>query len=132
MRVRSSSDDRRLTVLIDRNQAAQAITQKQGRLLYWSPGHVESKRALPSTHLGLMARFVKESSMKARSELLPDIDFMDVQPRAENLACSGEPLMIQMPLVPCYAITVHKSQSLSIKHIVRGSIEGIFVTFLAM
>ena len=72
----------------------------QGRLLYWSPGHVESKRALPSTHLGLMARFVKESSMKARSELLPDIDFMDVQARAENLACSGEPLMIQMPLVP--------------------------------
>ena len=98
----------------------------QGRLLYWSPGQVESKRALSSTHIGLMARFVKESSMKARAELLPDIDFMDVQARAENLACSGEPLLIQMPLVPCYAITVHKSQSLSIKHLLRGSVEGIF------
>ena len=79
-----------------------------------------------------MARFVKESSMKARSELLPDIDVMDVQPRAKNLACSGEPLLIQLPLIPCYATTVHKSQSLSIKHIVRGSVEGIFVTFLDM
>ena len=68
--------------------------------------------------------------MKARSELLPDIDFMDVYPRAENLACSGEPIMMQMPVVPCYAITVHKSQSLSIKHIVRGSVEGIFATIL--
>ena len=89
-----------LAALHNRSQTTQAITQKQGRLLYWSPGHVESKRALPSTHLGLMARFVKESSMKARAELLPDIDFMDVQARAENLACSGEPLMIQVPLVP--------------------------------
>ena len=48
----------------------------------------------------LLRRFVKESSMKARAELLPDIDFMDVQPRAENLACSGEPLLIQLPLIP--------------------------------
>ena len=79
-----------------------------------------------------MARFVKESSMKVRAELLPDIDFMDVQPRPENLACSGEPLSIQLPLIPCYAMTVHKPQSLSIKHIVRGSVEGIFVTCLDM
>ncbi len=98
----------------------------QGRLLYWSPGYVESKRALLSTHLGLTARFVKETSMRVRAELLPDIDFMDIQARVENLACSGEPLMIQRPLVPYYAITVHKSQSLSIKHIVRGSCGGIF------
>ena len=98
----------------------------QGRLLYWSPSHVESKKALPSTDGRLMARFVKESSLKSRSQLLPDIDFMDVQPRAENLACSGEPLLIQMPFGPCYAITVHKSQSLSVKHIVRGCCEGIF------
>ncbi len=30
-----------------------------------------------------------------------------------------------MPVVPSYALTVHKTQAMSIKHIVLGSLEGI-------
>ena len=81
----------------------------QGRVLYFSPSRTDNKKALPSSHPGLMARFVKESSMK-KTEWLPDIDFMDVHVRSETLACTGEPLMLQMPLCPAYALTVHKTQ----------------------
>ncbi len=35
-------------------------------------------------------------------------------------------MQIQLGVVPSYGLTVHKTQSLSIKHIVRGVIEGIF------
>ena len=38
----------------------------------------------------------------------------------------GEPVMLQLSIVPAYALTIHKTQALSIKHIVRGSLEGIF------
>lgn len=34
--------------------------------------------------------------------------------------------MLQLSIVPAYALTIHKTQALSIKHIVRGSLEGIF------
>ena len=33
---------------------------------------------------------------------------------------------MQLPLVPSYALTVHKTQALSIKHPVRGCLEGVF------
>ena len=36
----------------------------QGRVLYFPPSRTDNKKALPSSHPGLMARFVKESSMK--------------------------------------------------------------------
>ena len=63
-----------------------------------------------------MARFVKESSLSKR-EMFPDIDHMDVMARQETItSIRGEPVLLQLPVVPCYAITVHKSQSLSIKH----------------
>ena len=38
----------------------------------------------------------------------------------------GQPVLAQLPLMPAYALTVHKTQALSIKHIVRGCIEGVF------
>jgi hypothetical protein len=53
---------------------------------------------------------------------LPDIDMMDCQVRQENLNMRGEPIMLQLPLVPGYALTVHKTQSLSIKHLVLGCV----------
>ena len=34
--------------------------------------------------------------------------------------------MYQLTLVPSYALTVHKTQAMSIKHVVLGSLEGIF------
>jgi len=56
-----------------------------------------------------MARFVKESSL-ARAELLPDIDHMDLEARHETLHMKGEPVMVQICVVPCYAMTIHKTQ----------------------
>ena len=31
-----------------------------------------------------------------------------------------------MPMVPAYSLTIHKTQSLSIKHLVAGCLEGVF------
>ena len=75
---------------------------------------------MPASHPDISARFVKESAVQKRGQLLPDIDFMDCLVRQENLNIRGEPIMLQLGLVPAYALTVHKTQSLSIKHIVLG------------
>ena len=78
--------------------------------MFWHPGATESKRqCLPASHPELMARFVKESSL-ARAELLPDIDHMDLEARHETLHMKGEPVMVQICVVPCYAMTIHKTQ----------------------
>jgi len=56
-----------------------------------------------------------------------DVDHVDVQARQETLTkCQGQPVLVQLPLVPSYALTVHKTQALSIKHAVRGCLEGVF------
>ena len=72
------------------------------------------------------ARFLKESSVNSKREIFPDIDHIDVQPRGETLRVRGEPVMLQLSLVPAYSLTIHKTQALSIKHIVRGCLEGVF------
>ena len=52
---------------------------------------------------------------------------MDIGVRQETLiTMPGQPVLVQLPLIPAYALTVHKTQALSIKHIVRGCIEGVF------
>ena len=52
---------------------------------------------------------------------------MDIGVRQETLiTMHGQPVLVQLPLIPAYALTVHKTQALSIKHIVRGCIEGVF------
>ena len=52
---------------------------------------------------------------------------MDIGARQETLTTMpGQPVLVQLPLIPAYALTVHKTQALSIKHIVRGCIEGVF------
>ena len=38
--------------------------------------------------------------------MLPEIDVMDVGARQENLAVKGEPIMLQLCVVPAYALTV--------------------------
>ena len=94
--------------------------------MYWHPKKTENRRlALPASHPDIMARFLKESSVNRR-ENFPDVDHIDVQVRPETLRSAGEPVILQVPLVPCYALTIHKTQSLSVKHIVRGCLEGVF------
>ena len=98
----------------------------QGRLLHWHPGATESKRrALPAYCSDLLARFCKESSL-SKQEMLPDMDFMDLGARQETLNIRGEPILLQLCVVPAYALTVHKTQALSIKHLVLGCLEGVF------
>ena len=75
----------------------------QGRLLHWSPPEVEGSKAVPASHPDISARFVKESAVQKRGQWLPDIDFMDILVRQENLNIRGDPIMLQLPLVPAYA-----------------------------
>ena len=87
----------------------------QGRLLHWCPPEAAaegSKKAMavPASHPSLCARFVKETAMEKRTALLPDIDMIDCAVRQENLNWAGQPIMLQLPLVPAYALTVHKTQ----------------------
>ena len=42
--------------------------------------------------------------------MLPDVDHIDVQPRQENLHIRGQPVMLQLCVVPSYALTIHKTQ----------------------
>ena len=51
---------------------------------------------------------------------------MDLGARNESLNIRGEPILMQLCVVPAYALTVHKTQALSIKHLVLGALEGIF------
>ena len=37
--------------------------------------------------------------------MLPDVDHIDVQPRQENLHIRGQPVMLQLCVVPSYALT---------------------------
>ena len=59
-------------------------------------------------HLCLSSRH-QETSL-SKSEMLPDIDHMDIGGRQENLAVRGEPIMLQLCVVPAYALTIHKTQ----------------------
>ena len=61
-----------------------------------------------------------------KREMYPDIDHIDVTARQESLAVRGEPILLQLPLNPCYSLTIHKTQALSIKHLVLGCLEGVF------
>ena len=70
--------------------------------MYWVPSKVEGKNAIPASHPELMARFVKESSLTSKTQLLPDVDFIDVHARNETIQISGEPCLVQLPLAPCY------------------------------
>ncbi len=75
----------------------------QGRIMMFFPKKTRDKRAaLASCHRDLMARFLKETSVNKR-ELLPDIDHIDVQSRPESLRARGEPILLQLSLVPCHA-----------------------------
>lgn len=86
---------------------------------------------MPAYCPDLLARFCKEASL-SKQEMLPDVgklsffvcrslcfvcsknpcafpDHMDIGARQENLAVRGEPIMLQMCVVPAYALTIHKA-----------------------
>ena len=94
----------------------------------WAPCKISTKKAILASHPELTARFLKESS-KGKKEFFPEIDHMDLIVRQETLPMvAGHPVMLQLCTVPAYALTIHKMQSLSVKHVVRGCLEGVFVT----
>ena len=80
----------------------------QGRLLQWQPDRdAADKKALLASHPDLQARFLRESALRKES-LLADIDFLDVTIRSEIMpSVQGAPAMLQLPLIPAYALTVH-------------------------
>ena len=84
-------------------------------MLHWCPPEAAAegskKSAVPASHPSLCARFVKETALEKRSALLPDIDMIDCAVRQDNLNFAGQLLMLQLPLVPAYALTVHKTQA---------------------
>ena len=81
-------------------------TGTQGRLLQWQPDRdVADRKALLASHPDLQARFLRESALRKES-LLADIDFLDVTIRSEIMpSVQGAPAMMQLPLIPCYALT---------------------------
>ena len=96
----------------------------QGRLMYWNPPSTEKGKSLYSSRPELLARFIKESALHKR-EVFPDVDHIDVTARQETLTSfPGQPGLLQLPIVPAYALTVHKTQALSMKEVVRGCLEG--------
>ena len=55
--------------------------------------------------------------------MYPDIDHMDVMARQETITnVRGEPVLLQLPVVPSYALTVHKTQA-SKNNVKRGDVE---------
>ena len=80
----------------------------QGKLLHWHPPDAPRGKAVSASHPELLARFAKETALQKR-EMFPDVDHMDVTVRQETLTrVPGQPVMLQLPVVPSYALTVHK------------------------
>ena len=78
----------------------------QGRILHWHPKKAQKGKAISASHPELLVRFAKETSMK-KAEMFPEVDFMDVTARQETLAnVPGLPVLVQVSLVPSYALTV--------------------------
>ena len=77
-----------------------------GRLMSWHPSATESKRrALPAYAPNLLCRFLKESSL-VKQHLFPDVDYVDLGVRNEELKLQGNPIMLQLGVVPAYALCI--------------------------
>ena len=87
-----------------------------GRILQWHPEGNDGRRQRKSTRAnvpGVQVRFIHEEAYKSdRNHFLPNVDFMDIQPRKETVATAkGQPSMLQLPFQPAYALTIHKTQA---------------------
>ena len=55
-----------------------------------------------------------------KTELMADVDHLDVVPRAESLnTVPGQPVMLQLGVVPAYALTVRYLASLCDRPVAR-------------
>ena len=117
----------RAMLLANIAMATRFVNGAQGRLLMWHPAQTARNRPVLATDPNLFIRFVKEAS-SGKAELANEVDFIDVEAKFEMIASMwrSQPGLVQVPLVPAYALSIHKSQSLTIKHIVKGCLEGIF------
>ena len=103
-----------------------------GRVVHWGPettsGRTSSKKSVLANVPGLQARFFHESSMQEnKSHFLPQVDFLDIEPRREMVPSAiGKPAMLQFTLQPAYGLSIHKVQSMTILHKVLGCLEGVF------
>ena len=77
--------------------------------MYWHPASSDKGKALYSSHPELLARFVRESAFNRRV-MFPDIDHVGATGRQETLVSfQGQPALLQLPIVPSYALTIHKT-----------------------
>ena len=99
---------------------------KLGRLMSWQPGSFPRGRKCFVHYPNLAARFVKESS-KHKPELISQVDIVEVQPLPENLKGRDiKSVLVQLALIPAYALCIHKVQALTLPHDVRACWEGFF------
>ena len=104
-----------------------------GRVVHWDPeadedGATGNRRVVLANVPAVQARFYTETAWASQKKhFLPQIDFIDVEPRRETVATArGKPTMLQLALQPAYALTIHKVQSLTIYITVQGCLEGVF------
>ena len=76
---------------------------------------------------GVQARIYHEASQqRAKQYFLPDIDFIDVEPRKEVVAsATGKHSMLQLAFQLSFCSTIHKVQVLTIRHDVDERLEGV-------
>ena len=104
----------------------------QGYIMYWQPGSVgqsrRSKYAVDVDTPSLMVTFAKQSAVDSgKPRYYEDVDKMDLKPMPEHLPGQYHSYIIeQLPIIPAYGLTTHKSQSLTIRHVVKVCMEGIF------
>jgi hypothetical protein len=88
----------------------------------------DNRIGIKATDPELVARFLREEAL-GEHKPIPGEHYMDVYKKLETVdmkSRGSKPVLVQLPLLPAYAMTVHKGQSLSIMHVVHGCLEGIF------
>jgi hypothetical protein len=113
------------------NVAAGFANGTIGRVVHWSPAELrpqQMRRPVFANEPDVQVRFYKEESLTSgKAHFLPEVDFMDLNPvREEVPTARGKPTMLQLSILPAYALTVHKVQALTIRNTVFGCLEGIF------
>ncbi len=104
----------------------------QGYILRWQPCSVRlqkrSKYIVAVDEPSLAVTFVKKSSLDSgKNMLFEEFDKIELKPVPERLAGQHQNSVLeQLPVLPAYALTIHKCQSLTIGHVVKLCLEGIF------
>ena len=104
-----------------------------GRAVHWGPdvaavGLLSRIKTFLANVPGIQLRFYHEATLQMeKAHFLPLVDFIDLDPRKETVPTArGKPSMLQLQVQPAYALTIHKVQSMTIRHQVNGCLEGVF------